>query len=558
MRGLRQIALTVAIWFSANAQAPAPVQDAQGPVLSLNTRLVQLSVLVHDKKGLPVRDLTRDDFAIFDNGKPQQVALFSLVPEPSPIAGAAPSSGQLASGQLALSNRTLRRADGPTAATIILLDTLNMRTTDELQYVKRELPKFLKNLNPGDPIALYSLAGPNVRVIHDFTDDTESLIRAAQHTTKNPVFTAAPGGPDIGGGYFQALDDWLQSGRLQDQRSLDRWRTEWTLSALESIAQHASGIPGRKNLVWISSAFPLVIGLDPDTMAQESKSRIVDTDLESYRARLKRLAELYNNADLAVYPVDPRGLMIDDRYGVSARIPGGMQQPRMKTVGEITAPEIATMVQLASDTGGRAFYNANDLEGSLRRALDDAHGAYVIGFYPPESAWDGRYHKVDIKVARTDIDVRSRRGYYAITKRAETEPERNGALKLAAASPLEGASIGVTVNVTSNPLAFGSQHLEVVVDPHTVRFENQNGKWHTALDIVFVQQAPDGSITAGESIQYGLNFKTYEQAQAQGLLIRRDVVIKQGGARMRVVVRESTTDAVGSVSVPIEQNQRSK
>ncbi len=553
MRTVHLLTLTVAFIFSSSAQAPPPGQDAQGPVLRSTARLVQLSVLVHDKKGLPVRDLARDDFAIFDNGKPQQLAVFSPVSESS-VMSAVPASP----GPLALSNRNLRPVDGPSAATIILLDSLNMHTTEEMHYVQRELPKFLKKLNPGDPIALYSLRGPSVRVIHDFTDDTESLIRSVQHTTKNPVFTTAPSS-DIGGGYFQSLDEWLKSSRLQDQKVIGRWRTEWTLSALESIAQHTAGIPGRKNLVWISSAFQLIVGLDPESMAAESGPRPLDTELESYRARLKHLAELYNNADIAVYPVDPRGLMIDERYRASTQIiRTDFSQARMKTAGEITEPEIATMLQLASDTGGRAFYNANDLEGSLRRALDDAHGAYVIGFYPPELAWDGRYHKLDVKVNRTDIEVRSRRGYYAIERRVESEPERNEALKLAAASPLEGASIGMTVNVTSNPLEFGTQHIEVEVDPHNVRFENQNGKWHTSVDMVFVQQAPDGSTIAGESLQYAFNFKTYELAQAQGLLIRRDVVIKQGGARLRVIARDSTTGAVGSVAMPIEQNHRPK
>jgi hypothetical protein len=98
----------------------------------------------------------------------------------------------------------------------------------------------------------------------------------------------------------------------------------------------------------------------------------------------------------------------------------------------------------------------------------------------------------------------------------------------------------------------------VVVDPHNVRFEDQNGKWYTSFDVVFVQQSPDGSIIAGESVQYAFNFKTYELAQAQGLLIGKDVVIKQGGARLRVIVRDSTTGTVGSVSVPIEQNHKSK
>jgi VWFA-related protein len=549
------LTLAVILLSSARAQSPPSDQgkllDRHGFVLSSNARLVQLSVLVHDKKGLPVRDLTRDDFAIFDNGKSQQLAVFSVVSEPAVIGAVAASSGSLA-----LSNRNLRGADGPSAATIILLDSLNMHATEELQYVQRELPKFLKNLNPAEPIALYSFGGSNVKVIHDFTDDTESLIRSAQHTAKNPAFTTAPA-PVIGGVYFQSLDDWLRSSRVQEQRSFDRLRSEWTLSALESIAQHTAGIPGRKNLVWISSAFPLVIGLDPDTMVTERPNPL-DTVLENYRARLKRLGELYNNADIAVYPVDPRGLMTDTRYSVKTGIPDDLRHARMQTVGEITAPEVATMIQLASDTGGRAFYNANDLGGSLQRALDDAHASYILGFYLPEAAWDGRYHKLEVKVNRSGVEVRSRRGYFAIAMQTESEPARNEALQLAARSPLEGASIGVTVKLTSNPLELVTQHIEVLVDPRNVSFENQNGKWRTSFDMVFVEQAPDGGIVGGESIQCSFNFRTYELAQAQDLLIRRDVIIKQGGARLRVVVRDYGTGAVGSVAVPIEQNHRAK
>ena len=229
MRRDQVLTVTVAALFSASAQTPSTDQSkppdqrlargAESIALSSNSRLVQLSVLVYDKKGLPVRDLTRDDFAIFDNGQTRQVAVFSVVSE-SAVTGAVHASAS----PLAVSNRNLRRGDGPSAATIIWLDSVNMRTVEELQYVQRELPKFLKNLNPREPIALYSLGGSNVKVIHDFTDDTESLIRAAQHTTKNPVFTTAPA-TDIGGGYFQSLDEWLKASRLQDQRSIARWRS---------------------------------------------------------------------------------------------------------------------------------------------------------------------------------------------------------------------------------------------------------------------------------------------------------------------------------------------
>src|SRR5258706_10632390 len=125
MRTVHLLTLTVAFIFSSSAQAPPPGQDAQGPVLRSTARLVQLSVLVHDKKGLPVHDLARDDFAIFDNGKPQQLAVFSPVSESAVMSAVSASSGPLA-----LSNSNLRRVFGASAATIHLLGNTEMQTNE--------------------------------------------------------------------------------------------------------------------------------------------------------------------------------------------------------------------------------------------------------------------------------------------------------------------------------------------------------------------------------------------------------------------------------------------
>ena len=205
-------------------------------MLRATSRLVQLNVLVHDGKGAPVRDLTKDDFVVLDEGRQRRVAIFRIEEERAKPGAAGDSH------PLSVSNRSSTQTERPSAATILLVDSLNMRSTDDLLYAKRELPKFLKNLHDGDPVAIYSLAGPTVRVIHEFSENTS-------HS-----FAPDARGPS-------AVSQWLQSpAGIEMESAAKRLKAGWTLAALESIALHLGDIPGRKTLVWISSAFPITLG----------------------------------------------------------------------------------------------------------------------------------------------------------------------------------------------------------------------------------------------------------------------------------------------------------
>jgi VWFA-related protein len=118
--------------------------------------------------------------------------------------------------------------------------------------------------------------------------------------------------------------------------------------------------------------------------------------------------------------------MIDDRYKATARS-GNVSAPRFQSAGENSLGEFAAMDLIAAETGGRAFYNANALGDSIQRAVDDSRITYVLGFYPDEASWDGTNHKLEVRVNRPGVEVRSRRSYFASDACAEPEPEREGA-----------------------------------------------------------------------------------------------------------------------------------
>src|SRR5215831_14973162 len=147
-------------------------------ILRVTTRLVQISVVVHDKNGMPVRDLTKEDFALFDKGQEQKILFFSKETSEASRVNAPPLEPGVVSNRFAnyTSEGQKHLAAIPASLTVILLDGLNTGFTDQ-HYAKEALIKFLNQLQPGDRVAIYTLTN-GLRVLHDFTSDTESLLAA--------------------------------------------------------------------------------------------------------------------------------------------------------------------------------------------------------------------------------------------------------------------------------------------------------------------------------------------------------------------------------------------
>ncbi len=272
---------------------------------------------------------------------------------------------------------------------------------------------------------------------------------------------------------------------------------------------------------------------------------------KSYYNDLKALCRKLNDANIATYPIDPRGLLTD-----APRADTIDPHPPAQFTSATTAnaPFWATMDMVAQETGGRAFYNSNDISGNIQRAMEDARVTYLLGFYA-DSEPDDKYHNLEVKVLRPGLRVRARRGYFARAPRVDAEPQREAELRAAANGPLEGSAIGVTLNVRENPMGWLIQEVVVRVDPRDIRFDQKDGRVRAAIDVVLMDQARDGSILGGrrDAVEYALFFQTYEDALDQGLYVPRTVYVHPGAARVRAIVRDATTGAVGSVSVPVRQ-----
>jgi VWFA-related protein len=264
---------------SAFAQAPNAL--TQGPAAPFRTdiRLVQVNVVVQDKAGRPVSDLTRADFTLFEDGKEQPIELFSVVSDQTKAPLPAIAAGDF-------SNRLDGRAGG--AVTVILFDRLNMRLQDQRQ-ARDQIVKALEQIRHEDRVALYLLDSTSVQILHDFTNDSASLLSAFS----KQVGRGRPE-PDAPPAELAMLQGFLLGAAQNTSNVLFQNRVETTANALEAVANRLAGVRGRKNLVWVSSGFPFVYGghFETATMqeaadrATRARTRLTSPSTLSIRAGL--------------------------------------------------------------------------------------------------------------------------------------------------------------------------------------------------------------------------------------------------------------------------------
>lgn len=516
-------------------------QQTQAPTVRVTTRLVQVNVIAQRADGKPVADLTKDDFALFDKGQPQPISTFSR--ETIHVVTAAENPGAAVAAAHVYSNRLEQKAGVPSAVTVILLDQLNTRFADQ-SYARAQVIKFLSQLQPGDRVALYTLTD-RITVLHDFTKDATSLLAAInRHRTTDSAQVEASEPEQVDSSDAQ-MDAFLNAANQRMATFFQVNRAKTTAEAFEAIANHLMRIPGRKNLVWVSGSFPFTINEDSLT------------DMQNFSYEIEKATRALNNANLAVYPVDARGLIPPQfRQGsVSSRSLARGTAPALITMSP-NPQHFATMNTLADRTGGRAFYNTNDIFGSIRKAIEDSQVTYVLGYYPSHGDWDGKWREIKVEVKRAGVHLRFRRGYFALPDSTPTPQQEQAMLRDAVTSSLDFTTLGINITADAVDVPGARRlHATIQVDARDITLEPQGGRWVGVLDFVFVQRAADGKQLASESQQISMHLtkERYDLLMKNGLIWERDLPIVAGVAQLRLVARDNGSGSVGSVSVPVDK-----
>nr|HEV7955417.1 VWA domain-containing protein [Candidatus Acidoferrales bacterium] len=425
--------------------------------LRVTSRLVQVNVIVQDNDGNPVADLTKDDFTLFDKGQQQQIAIFA---QPN----RAPSATSPASAPNFFSNRVQNNSQGANSVTVILMDAVNTRFHD-LAYVRARVIAFVRSLSPQDQVALYLLTPSKLYTLHDFTNDSETLVRSVAGDSASADAATKRANKLIIDAFAES-NYFYKGGRMGI--------VENTSEAMKQIAKNVANIPGRKSLVWISGGFPLYIG-ERDPIGARAERY-------DFSPMISATAKMLANADVAVYPVDARGLIAPT---------GGR--------GYIL-PNFDAMIMIAEGTGGHAYYNTNDISGSIRKAIDDSVSSYVLAYYPTNNNWDYSFRSIGVKVARKGLHLRYRTGYYAIPESNDGSAMRDQLISNAIRSPIQMMDLGLEVHADASVSANGRElKVDVRVDPGQMHFERAGEHWTDSLDVVWAGMSADGRVLERDS-----------------------------------------------------------
>ena len=516
------------IWIAATLTAlGAPLLEAgrqDRPFFRSSTRLVEVSVVVTDRDRNPVPGLTAGDFQIFDDGKPQKVELFSV--EGSSTATPAPPAPPAPPRQ---AREFSNKVPDTGSVTIILYDQLNTPIVTSMN-ARDHVARFLEQIRPDDRVGLYVLVGDgSLRVLHDFTSDATSLVRAVSSLRGNVSMALA--GEEDAARLEAELRDLFEDSRLTEMgQHFQGLRAVATIDALESIGRHLSGARNRKNLIWVSAGFPL------GAFGYRGRSRTRE---------ITRATRALNDANVALYTVDARGL-IPTLTGV----PGNQTFTTLSMV----ALNQDILQSVAEETGGRAFLNTNDIQGAVRRAVDDARMTYVLGYYPTNEVWDGRFHRVEVKVNRPGVEVRHRRGYVAVATQKQASSERSAALQAAVASPIGASGLGLTLRIDPVEGRPSAYRLAVHVEPGGIALEPRGDESRGALDVIVAQIRADGADARRvDRVDISVSGERLQQFLRDGLRIEHTVTLAPEAERLRVVVRDDRTGAIGAIGVSRQQ-----
>jgi VWFA-related protein len=560
---------------SLNQTESQAVAPPVGPTFHASTRVVTMSVIVRDKQGNPVSDLAAPEFEIRDNGKPQPLQFFRVVNSetiPETIRSLARDT---------YTNRPEDFGGVPPSVTLILLDSLNTELADQA-FARKQVIRFLQQIRPEDHVAIYVL-GSSLYQIHDFTTDSSALVAAVnkshQESSANldiPTPQAALGGSGI--------EDLLAAAMHWQTDYYTTQRVNMTVDALTQIAAHTSPLPGRKNLVWVSGSFPISLGYNnADAILKSVKDPTSEQIL--FASEIEKAARALNDANIAVYPVDARGLMAPNMG--TGKSSAAMSTPNMKgpntpgggvgttgagsgrsrpfiSSGASSGPKssiqnpdhsnIDTMKTLAERTGGRAFYDTNDIFNAVHDAVDDSRLTYEIGYYPQDVEWDGSFHTVEIKVKRQGVMVRTRKGYFALPEAQITQEARKDAVHFAFYSTIDPAEIGLVVLASSSGVT-GVRRLElrVKLDAHTLKFEPKDEKMTAGIDSFLVQRDAAGTVLSGLEDNFTLNVtnERYREFLAGGIGYSKDLTVDPKSTEVLFIARDPATNKVGAVHISL-------
>jgi VWFA-related protein len=515
--------------------------------------LVQVPVVITDKAGNHLHGLKKEDFSVFENGKPVNVGVFEeLTANNDPIAAPKVEQGQFR-------NLTL---DGtqPRNIVIVALDTVNTPFLDQA-YGRKELVKFLaKNMNSGQVLSLMLITSHGLKVVQGLTGDptrlTEALKKATGEISRIETLSTEAQADAATGDYpltvfspyadpLSAIDSFVEYGDAVEAQFMQQNAIETTMNAFLGIAWSVSGIPGRKSLIWATGGLPF--NMDSPASVPGGHLSVL----------YERTMLALNQSEISVYPVDIRGLLNNSLFAEGSRsgsVSGSTASRQLTNRMWLQQAKFDTLNDFADMTGGRAFYNTNDVAGSFQRAANDASSYYMLGYYLDTQNNKPGWRKLHVKVDKKDVEVRARTGFFVTNATMNPLLSRDIDMSNALHSPIEGTGVPVTVEwVTVASMGDKKKAVFHAQMPAGSLTFDPAGRDQLNFDFAALAFDKSGK-EAGHALQRFTKAVPAEQlasVRANGVGFQNAIELAPGKYTVRFVVRDNVTGKVGSVTAPL-------
>lgn len=522
---------------SRNAESAATTFHAE-------SRLVVLDVVVTGAHRQPVTGLTQADFTLLEDGKPQQILFFEAHVPPS-------GSALRAQPPIPANQYTNVSEQAPSSINIVLFDALNTPLTDQ-PYAREQMLQWLRTLPGGQQLALFEL-GSRLRMIAGFTTKSEDLVAAAKKTVVHhsemldsrderqddeaQLGLMREGSPNQG--FFDAFQKFMED----NWAARDQNRAYATLQAFADLAHAVSGFRGRKNVIWLAEEFPVYFGpeINPDDP---------HPNIHSYADLTRETAGKLSASQMSIYPIDVRGLAPLTGAAASAGGP-----PRRNGVMEVENLHIS-MDELAKQTGGRAYYNTNDLRLAMQRSLENGSHYYTIAYTPQNREWNSRYRQVKIRLAQPGLEAEYRRGYFATPEKPPSEDESHAEL-VRAIQPASPQSTMITLRAQVVPPDAGHANVRIdfTVDAAGLVFTDAPlNRKDAKLEIVAVawDKSLKEAMNSSHRVELDLPPDRYDSIMRNGLSGHQELKLQPGSYIVRVGVMDDGSQKIGTLDLPVE------
>lgn len=564
-------------WLGGAAQQAGPEAGiAQTPTLRVSAREVLMDVVVTDAAGRPVPGLTAADFKVTEEGTPQRIRHLTEH-EPMSAADLARMATPPALPPNTFSNYT--PVVNTNASTVILLDAMDTPVPVQMN-LRQQVIGYLKHMQPGASIAIFQL-DTEMHLIQGFSSDVKVLLAAAESKRDMPSMAK----PFYGHGETNELT------RMQILRD-----------GMQTLGRYLAGFPGRKNLIWFTAQVPAWLFYSNLGSPFRDEFGVMSGASPEDQGELTGVLTV---SRVAVYPVDTRGVQGLEMFNAShASAPSGNYTIHYANRQSLN---YANLDRVAAATGGKAYYNTNDMKQVIAQVVADGASYYTLAYATTNTNWSGEFRRVKITVDRPGVKLECRPGYYAIDHNTQEQREL-AALEGGATPSRETAEMGVQVAPTGHGKNGFAEAMNLGAVPpteivftakiegsnrttkvekntalpggnflrpewrnkpfrnYTIQFQTDadrislargsDGRRHGRIEfvaIVYDQQAAVVN-TLERTAVLDLDEAAYRQLLAQGMQVTQQIAIPaKGNYFLRLGVRDVDGDHLGALEIPVDQ-----